>query len=694
MIVVADEVRLKKDVLAYSVFDKLREIFPEDYTTLYYSFPLYRGDEAEEIISAPLLVVSKKIGVLFLFIKNDSSLLDNTQKTIFEEMDAHLFSKFSKRSELRRGKRDLAFPLNGIVVGTEDYEEDDIQYVSRNNLKSYIEKNSIDMLSDDDYTLILSCIEGTTKIKNKKPQRISPEGDGRKRKTKADILNNLQNVAAHFDLVQKRVALITIDGPQRIRGLAGSGKTILLTMKAAQYHLAHPDEEILYTYYTKSLHGLILNQIERFYRDFSDNQEPNWKKIHVMHGWGSDALPGVYSETCYRHGFTPQNYGYALSKRTGTESSPFGFVCQELMSNAIIKPYYDLTLIDEGQDFPNEFYRLCYRLTKNRRLVWAYDDFQNIFKVKIQDEKHTFGNDDNGNPLVSFDTKGHPLQDIVLHTCYRTPRQILTAAFSLGLGIYNTKVLQRIPYNRNWEALGFKVEKGNSEKAGDEMVISRPEEFSPSFLNSELSGEIVHWECFDSYEKECQYVVDKIINDINIEGLRADDICVICLDEKYMKGYYQTIEYLLTSNGINCFNMLNAPNNNTQFFYDHKVTLSTVNRAKGNEAGMVYIVGADYVFVSANDVYRRNKLFTSMTRAKGWVSITGCNGLIKGIEEYQKLLENNGNLMFRQPSEEDTKTVMSDSFTNEEKLQEFKQLYDFLKSKGISEDEIFNYLKK
>lgn len=81
---------------------------------------------------------------------------------------------------------------------------------------------------------------------------------------KADILNRIQNKEAAFDLEQKKVALVTIDGPQRIRGLAGSGKTIILTMKAALYHMAHPNEEILYTYYTKSLFGLIKNLIERF----------------------------------------------------------------------------------------------------------------------------------------------------------------------------------------------------------------------------------------------------------------------------------------------------------------------------------------------------------------------------------------------------------------------------------------------
>ena len=46
---------------------------------------------------------------------------------------------------------------------------------------------------------------------------------------------------------------------------------------------------------------------------------------------------------------------------------------------------YDSVIIDEGQDFNKYFYQVCYKITKNKRLVWAYDDFQNIFDVKIQD---------------------------------------------------------------------------------------------------------------------------------------------------------------------------------------------------------------------------------------------------------------------------------------------------------------------
>jgi superfamily I DNA and RNA helicase len=52
------------------------------------------------------------------------------------------------------------------------------------------------------------------------------------------------------------------------------------------------------------------------------------------------------------------------------------------------------------------------------------------------------------------------------------------------------------------------------------------------------------------------------------------------------------------------------------------VTLATVHKAKGNEAFIVYVIGVDAVMFLP-DVRKRNMLFTAMTRAKGWVRVSG-----------------------------------------------------------------------
>jgi len=53
------------------------------------------------------------------------------------------------------------------------------------------------------------------------------------------------------------------------------------------------------------------------------------------------------------------------------------------------------------------------------------------------------------------------------------------------------------------------------------------------------------------------------------------------------------------------------------------VTLSTVFRAKGNEAPVVYILSFQSLYDFAEEIENRNRAFTSISRSKGWVRITG-----------------------------------------------------------------------
>ena len=53
-------------------------------------------------------------------------------------------------------------------------------------------------------------------------------------------LKQLENSIATLDNLQSKAVIETVDGVQRIRGLAGSGKTIVLALKAAYLHAQHP----------------------------------------------------------------------------------------------------------------------------------------------------------------------------------------------------------------------------------------------------------------------------------------------------------------------------------------------------------------------------------------------------------------------------------------------------------------------
>ena len=687
MRLIADEMKLNRDLSAKQVVDILQGEFVEDTVFVYYQYPIFRGDLPEDLIQAQLLITSPHFGVVYMTCKIGEEV-DDGYFDYLGSLDSNLYKKFLSRPELRKTKRELKFDITGIVISAETKEERDTQFSTQDDLISIIKQHELDNpLTPDEYELLVSCIENKTKMITKK---LRPSVTNSSVKlTKGAILNRIQQKETCFDLEQRKVAMVSIDSPQRIRGLAGSGKTILLTMKAALYHLSNPNAEILYTYYTKDLYELIRRLIERFYREIADNNEPNWKRIHIYHAWGGFELGGVYSTACSDLG-EPAIDLYTAKRHDPFH--PFDYVCRNLLSKNI-RPKYDLTLIDEGQDFPNAFYQLCYRLTKDRRIVWAYDEFQNIFNTNVQDEKETFGTDAEGKYCVDFSRRENSYQDITLKCCYRNPRKVLIGAFSLGLGIYSDQVLQRLESNLHWESLGFHVEQGRCE-VGDRMVVSRPVENTPSVINEELDQCSIQLNAFDKLEDECSYVANEINNDIHEQGLLPDDICVICLDQKKIDRYYSLLSHLLGAKAIRTFNMLKAPNSNRRFSYEGFVTLATLNKAKGNETGMVYIVGADALFKYPGNVIARNKLFTAITRAKGWVSISGTNKDVMKIcsSELSKLIENDFKLVFTQPSEAQTKTVMTGSVKQQITLKDFKGNIEELKKLGMTEDDIINII--
>src|SRR3546814_1304624 len=65
-------------------------------------------------------------------------------------------------------------------------------------------------------------------------------------------LKSLENSIATLDHRQNKAVIETVDGVQRIRGLAGSGKTIVLALKAAYLHTQYPNWRLNSSHYCAS----------------------------------------------------------------------------------------------------------------------------------------------------------------------------------------------------------------------------------------------------------------------------------------------------------------------------------------------------------------------------------------------------------------------------------------------------------
>lgn len=201
MNVIADEIKLKQDALAYRVCEKIKELKLGDSAVLYYNFPLYRGDLPEDLIQAQLLLASPIYGVLYFKCIESNRYLTEDEEIYLDNLDVSIFNRLNKRSELRKTRRELKFNVAPIIVADKNEIVNDKKYVSLPNLKQAIEDNKTTVLNDDEFNILLSCIDGTSRLTTKKERKTSFNEESN---LKADILNRIQNKEAAFDLEQKK----------------------------------------------------------------------------------------------------------------------------------------------------------------------------------------------------------------------------------------------------------------------------------------------------------------------------------------------------------------------------------------------------------------------------------------------------------------------------------------------------------
>lgn len=668
-----------------------------DNSIIYYQFPFYQNEDGS-VATAKIMLLSENHGIIVI---NCVDLHDRDENETYlvevlselEQIYSQIFAKLVKIRNLRSTPMSLKIPLIPLIYSSSEAKKvedliDNWEQVSiissQIELDKFFKDNLLaKQIDKNTFFEIIATLEGSRNISFPKEREKIVDS----KTTKAKILDQIERDIALFDKEQKRASLFTLDGPQRIRGLAGSGKTIILTMKAALIHLQDPDAEILYTFWTKSLYSSIKKHITKFFRQFAD-RDPNWDKIHILHAWGGRNIPGVYFNICVHNNLTPHPF-----KSRQNIAYSFDYICKEIDKNEL-ECIFDYAILDEAQDLPTNFYRICRKSTKNNRIIWGYDECQNILDIKIQDTKHTFGKDKNGTYYVDFsDLPPDSFQDLVLHKCYRNPRKVLVVAFALGFGIYNDKIVQMLENNEHWADLGFEVIEGRSIE-GDNMIIVRPEANSPLVKNKLLEeNDVVRYEQFNSINSETEFVAKCIADDIK-SGLREDDILVISLDDRNAKLYFTLIAKELSKYKINSFNLLDAPSNNLDFSLPKHITLSTVYRAKGNEAGSVYIVGVDSVFYTKDFISERNKLFTSITRTNAWVTITGMDEAAKlCMEEIKTALNNYPNLLFTMPNKESIKNIQRDLAEGQAVLNKIERELDAIAEKtGISKEKLLDKL--
>lgn len=539
----------------------------------------------------------------------------------------------------------------------------------------------------DKYEILLSSIQVATKIRGNSTREIKNET------SKGAILKNIENSIATLDIAQNKAVIETSPGIQRIRGLAGSGKTIILALKAAYLHSQNPELRIAITFNTRSLKPMFLSYINRFVWEYT-KREPDLSKVRILNAWGGLKDEGLYSEICNRCEVPYINFAQAKAESIYTDEDEFEYVCNDALNKIVghEQSLYDVILVDEAQDLPSSFFKLCQKvLQSDGRLVIAYDELQNLTTGTPVNIKETFES-------VDFENKpNEPKKDIILPVCYRNPKEIIVSAHAIGFGIYREhkgkrELVQFFDNPNLWNDVGYEVVSGQL-KGGEDVTLARTSESSPTFVKY-AQDDIITCQQFSSVTEEAEWVCEQIHQNIEVDELRIRDILVIVMASKRQEQYVGELRNLLYTKYRYNSHIAGITTSVDSFFQDDSITFSGIFRAKGNEAAVVYIIGVHNCMTSIGTIRKhRNELFTAITRSKMWVRITGIGDNVSILgKEIQKIQANNFKLNFEYPTDEELKRIdkIYSDYNNQQKGKK-RNILDLINNgqlnlDGLSED--------
>jgi len=616
--------------------------------TLYLGYPIIASTDQMVVVDS--LLTCREHGVVII----DFGGFDGDSDRVREHQDdlyTSLQRKLLQYKPLLNG-RNLAVDINVLSFVPNDEAARRYTNVDVVGSTSLVEKlQSYAPIPEETLKLVNAAIQrvGTIKPSIKRSEVSRPGSRGA-------IMQQIEKAIANLDQWQKRAAIETPDGPQRIRGLAGSGKTVVLALKAAYLHTSNPEWDIAVTFNTRALYQQFRDLVRRFCFDAIED-EPNWNKLRIMHAWGSRRQTGVYAEIATANDLPVQDFTYA--KRTYSYETAFEGVCDELLAalkKGTPKELFDAILIDEAQDLPRSFFELAYLSCKApNRVVYAYDELQNLGAYSMAPPAELFGSTSEGHVRVPHldSEENAPRRDIVLPVCYRNTPWALTTAHAIGFGIYRKRgLIQFFENPKLLEEVGYRVRSGSLERGNFVELERGPNSYPDYFLRLMTPEDAIAWTKFEDAKQQASWIAESIQKNLLEDELRHTDILVVLPNAIKAQEHAAAIMQALADLEI-ASHLAGVTSSVDSLYQENSIAISGIYRAKGNEAAMVYIAHGEHAWTPYIPVRARNVLFTAITRSRAWVRICGIGPeMDSGIEELQNVRDQGYRLAFTVPTTE------------------------------------------
>lgn len=373
-----------------------------------------------------------------------------------------------------------------------------------------------------------------------------------------------------MDLHQENLAKQIGDKNRLIRGVAGSGKTIILASRAKMLSKQNPDWKILILCYNISLSNAIHQMIHHMLNEPEDlfDFDPN-------------------AMTVKNENIIVRNFHSWLKNDLRIREQQLPDIIEKLERNEAILPTYDAVLIDEGQDFEADWLRLVSLLINadTQSLLLVEDRAQTIYQRKRSYLQDTG---------LSFQGRSK-----VLSINYRNTQQIVKFAweFYRKHSMFKNKVVNR-------ELEGEIIAPQSTKRRGPEPGIVKAANFF----------------------EEMRIVARSIKNLHTEKKVPLEDILLLYrVKRTHRYPIIDIIQRSLKDEGLPYFWITeNDVSKRSYAKDDGKVKISTIDSSKGLDFRAVFIVNVDSMPFPLEENKERevSLLYIGMTRAKEYLCLS------------------------------------------------------------------------
>ncbi len=433
-------------------------------------------------------------------------------------------------------------------------------------------------------------------------------------------IDRLEAETKHLSAEQQQLIRVDTWGhPYLLRGVAGSGKTLVLAHQVAWavYRQEHKHNQL--TLFPEDRHPLpkmvvlclnrpLIPQLEKYIREA-------YQQIA-----GRELPSGMVTITSlnnfiYQLTQDHDHFHYVAvgkNKSAGERSRQFLEQLDRMTPEQLDVLRVDAIYLDEGQDVHPDTLTLLHtlvrpnKITGERTISIFYDDAQNIY----------------GHPRPTWRTVGMNVEGgraDFMGMCYRNSREIVELGLNVLLGTAadeKTRV-----HNRRFADVYTLKEKG--------LVEETPEGWKAHYAVT--SGIVPQVRVFPHHAAQIEWVARAAVNLIQDEHVRPEDLLILAGKSTSFDRLEQQIrEHSQNQIQVRLVGGRNRHTQDEPLLVAGQLTLSTIAMAKGYDAPIVIVMDADEIPTHETG---RATFYVGVTRAKRYLLITGVKSAGSLLEE-------------------------------------------------------------